>query len=263
MNKWLRLFYYLMINVAVSVCATLAVLYFWDLYRAPDAPLEFEVTLQPTSSGLGGIPDTQPDTTPIALLDTIPTDVPQSPSLEYVEEYQVQFGDTLGVIALKFDVSVEEIMDINQISDPNSLPVGMLLYIPLPPDKIPSKTPSPTQTPVSGTPATPGGTPQEARLIITSVIGAGDITSERVFITRSGDGDLSLAGWQLKDEDGNVFVFPQLALYKSGGVNIWTTSGTQTVVDLYWGMQTSVWQSGEDVTLLDDRGNERARYTVP
>lgn len=261
MKKWLRLFYYLMINVVVSVCATLAVLYGWDYFRAPAAPLEFVATVAPTASDVGGTPETRSDTTPVALLDLTPTSA--SPSLEYVEEYQVQFGDTLGIIALKFDVSIESIMDVNQISDPNSLPVGMLLYIPLPPEAVPTKTPSPTGTQVIGTPAGPARTPQEARVIINSVIGAGDVTSERVFITRTGDGDLSLDGWQLKDEDGNVFVFPQLALYRSGGVNIWTTSGTQTVVDLYWGMQTSIWQSGEEVILLDAEGEERATYTVP
>jgi LysM repeat protein len=263
MNKWMRLFYYLLINVVVSACTTLVVLAVWDRTHAPAVPLELETTLLPTSSGVGGIPDTQPATTPVALLDLTPTDLPRPVSLEYVEEYQVLFGDTLGLIAMKFDVSIESIMEVNQISDPNSLPVGMLLYIPLSPDAIPTKTPSPSKTPVTGTPVTPAGTPQETKVIINSVIGVGDITSERVFITRSGDGDLSLAGWQLKDEDGNVFIFPQLALYRSGGVNVWTTTGTQTVVDLYWGLQASIWQSGEEVVLFDERGKERARYTVP
>ena len=95
------------------------------------------------------------------------------------------------------------------------------------------------------------------------MISAGDITSERVFLVRTGDGELSLAGWKLQDEDGRVFEFPQLALYKDGAVNVWTTSGSPTVVDLYWGLQNPVWKSGETVTLRDARGRVHATYTIP
>jgi hypothetical protein len=184
-------------------------------------------------------------------------------NIEDVSEYQVEDGDTLGLIAERFDVSVEELMSINQLKDPNSLPVGMILYVPLPPEKRPTKTSPPTSTSAPlGTPA-PTNPPQEARLIINAVIGPGDLASEHVFITRTGDGELSLAGWQLKDDDGNVFVFPQLQMYKDGAVNVWTTTGVNTVVDLYWGLGSAVWSSGEKVTLLDAEGNVKATYTVP
>jgi murein DD-endopeptidase MepM/ murein hydrolase activator NlpD len=181
-----------------------------------------------------------------------------------VEEYQVEYGDTLGIISERFDVPVEELMHINQISDPNSLSIGMVLYIPVTPEAVPTQTPAPaTNTPLPAGSITPSNPPQEARLIINAVIGSGDLASEHVFITRTGEDQLSLAGWKLKDEDGNVFVFPQLQLYKDGAVNVWTTSGANTVVDLYWGLTAPVWRSGEKVTLLDTEGKERATYSVP
>jgi murein DD-endopeptidase MepM/ murein hydrolase activator NlpD len=181
-----------------------------------------------------------------------------------VEEYQVEAGDTLGLISEQFGIPVEEIMRVNQLNDPDSLSAGMVLYIPVTPDAEPTQTKAPaTNTPGPAGSTTPSSPPREARLIINAVISPGDLTAEHVFITRTGDGQLSLAGWQLKDEAGNVFVFPQLELYKDGAVNVWTTSGVNTVVDLYWGLTAPVWGSGEKVTLLDAQGKERATYTVP
>ena len=100
-------------------------------------------------------------------------------------------------------------------------------------------------------------------MIINSVIGVGEIATEHVFISRTGSGQLSLAGWRIEDEDGNTFVFPQLDLFEGGAVNVWTTSGAPTVVDLYWGQQNPVWERGEKVTLQDDKGKERTAYTIP
>jgi LysM repeat protein len=46
--------------------------------------------------------------------------------------YTVQDGDTLGGIALKFGVTVEELVQANQLADPNSILVGQALIIPQP-----------------------------------------------------------------------------------------------------------------------------------
>jgi hypothetical protein len=182
--------------------------------------------------------------------------------MQDVVEYRVEPNDTLGLIAEKYDTSLETLMEFNSLPDANSLSVGQIIYIPVTPEFVPTETPaaSPTRPATTGTPS---GPVPEARVIINSVIGAGDLASERVFLTRTGSGVLSLAGWQLKDEDGNVFVFPQLELFAPGGVHVWTTTGSTTVVDLYWGLQSPVWAPGEEVTLLDDQGKERATYTVP
>lgn len=257
MDKWKRLIYYLMINVLVSTCTVLVVLAIWDRYNTPQvmdiatpvAASELpEATLVPTAQEVIAIP---------------PTNTPgPSPDLS-VEEYEVQFGDTLGIIAQKFDVAIEELMEVNQLDDPNSISVGLIVYIPVTPQVVPTRTSLPTQTPnplvISGTPAPT----QEARVVINSVIGVGDLTSERVFLTRTGDGELNMADWKLEDEDGNVFVFPQFTLYSSGGFIVWTTSGTATAVELYWGMGNSVWESGEKVTLRDARGRVHTTYTIP
>jgi len=98
---------------------------------------------------------------------------------------------------------------------------------------------------------------------ITSVIGAGTLGAEVAIVKFDGEGQLNLAGWQLKDSNGNTFTFPQITLYQNGAVQVHTSSGTGTVIDLYWNMGEPVWQSGEDAKLYDAQGSLRAVYRVP
>ena len=98
---------------------------------------------------------------------------------------------------------------------------------------------------------------------IVSIVGAGTVNAEWVIVRNAGTVSLSLAGWQLKDSDRNVFIFPNLTLNTGGAVQIHTIAGTNTVIDLYWGLSDPVWQSGEEAQLLDPSGNVRAVYTVP
>lgn len=112
----------------------------------------------------------------------------------------------------------------------------------------------------------PGETlgPQADILVeIVSVIGAGTLNAEWVVVSYKGEDQINLANWELRDSDRNVFVFPQLVLHPNGAVQIHTTSGTNTVIDLYWGEGDPVWQSGEEAQLYDPNGNLRAKYKVP
>jgi hypothetical protein len=98
---------------------------------------------------------------------------------------------------------------------------------------------------------------------ISSVVGAGTLNSEIVVVKFEGEGQLDLASWQLKDGNGNTFTFPKLTLYPNGAVQVHTTAGTDTVIDLYWGIGDAVWSSGENARLFDAQGNLRAVYRVP
>ncbi|GAB4548800.1 MAG: hypothetical protein Fur002_25790 [Anaerolineales bacterium] len=98
---------------------------------------------------------------------------------------------------------------------------------------------------------------------ISSVVAAGALESEVVIIKFDGDGQLNLSAWQLKDEDGNTFTFPNVTLYPNGAVQVHTLPGADTIIDLYWGLGAPVWNSGENAQLLDSQGNLRAAYQVP
>lgn len=126
--------------------------------------------------------------------------------------------------------------------------------------------------PQAATPVQGGGTadpletlPSDAQvpIEIVSVTGAGRLEAEVVIVRYNGEGELGLANWQLKDDDGNTFTFPQLILYKDGAVQVHTASGSATVVDLYMGLREPIWESGEVAKLFDPQDNLRASYRVP
>jgi Lamin Tail Domain len=98
---------------------------------------------------------------------------------------------------------------------------------------------------------------------IISVVGAGTLGAEVVVVRYNGEGELGLSDWQLKDDNGNTFTFPQLTLYTNGAVQVHTASGSDTVVDLYMGLRDPIWESGESARLYDAQDNLRAIYRVP
>lgn len=104
---------------------------------------------------------------------------------------------------------------------------------------------------------------EQAPIEIVNVVGAGILNVETVLIHYNGDDDLDLTGWLIRTEDGNEYSFPQLILFKNGAVQVHSSLGTDTVVDLYWGLNHPVWKPGELVTLLDSNREPRAFYRIP
>lgn len=102
-----------------------------------------------------------------------------------------------------------------------------------------------------------------ASVEIVSIVGADNLSAETVILRYLGEGQLDLSNWQLKDESGNLFLFPAVTLIQNGAVQIHTSSGTATPIDLYWGMTSPVWKSGESASLYDASGNLIVTYKVP
>jgi murein DD-endopeptidase MepM/ murein hydrolase activator NlpD len=80
---------------------------------------------------------------PTRAVSLTPTPVP-SPT---PRTYTVRAGDTFGSIAAKFGVTVDDLIRANPGVDPNALPIGTVLVIPVGPAG--SETPQPTPTPVN------------------------------------------------------------------------------------------------------------------
>lgn len=275
-RQWKGFLYLLIFNILVSGTVTLAVLYYWDQNRLgtqmkPPTPVVIYVAVTGTPPTLDPA---------LALLLPSPTFTPDQPLetptkiLLRLEPYLVQPGDSLGVIAERFGVSVADLLAVNDLDDPDRLLVGQELLIPsgpLPTSTrfIPSATATPTASatpPLSPTPTlTPTRTPnlEEPVVEIETILGAGDLTAERVKIVQRRGRDVSLAGWTLEDEQGNQFTFPQLILRQGGVVYLHTRSGANTASDLYWGKSAPIWQSKETAILKDASGAEIARFQVP
>ncbi len=101
------------------------------------------------------------------------------------------------------------------------------------------------------------------QIIIRTVVGAGNLESEYVEIFNQTEGVVNLTGWQLLDETENRFTFPALILNNSGTVKVFSKSGDDTVIELYWQADAPIWQPGETVTLLDADGNTITTYSIP
>lgn len=101
------------------------------------------------------------------------------------------------------------------------------------------------------------------QLEITSVIGAGVAGTEVVVIQNKGADSILLTDWTLRNGEGTFFTFPQVNLFKDGTVQVHTSAGANTPVDLYWGRTQSTWHSGDVASLFDTQGNLRATYGIP
>ncbi len=229
MKGWKRLLYYLMINVLVSACTILTILVAWE--RTHNT---LGGSLISTIRGIDLNPAAA-SATPRPENDLLPEATPT----ESFFVYQVVSGDTFESIAEEYDMNAEELIAINGFTQSQPLGEGEVLRIPVHP---------------------------KGSVVIDSVIGAGDLETESVLLKHHGDGELSLSGWRLENQEGGIYIFPQvpeLVLYKNGAVYVHTRSGANSVVDLYGGLNSPVWHSGEEVTLRDAAGNIRSTYTIP
>lgn len=100
-------------------------------------------------------------------------------------------------------------------------------------------------------------------LQIRAIIGAGELAAERVEILNIGDTEIYLRGWRLQDEDGNVYSFPNLTMFKGGAIALYTQAGTSSTMELHWGLDEAVWEIGEKAFLIDPNGDVRAVYEIP
>jgi LysM repeat protein len=242
--RFKRLLYYLTINVLVSACTIFAVIHFLDRYESSLFPAR-------APQGLAFLTSTPP---PFYLTATAQASITPEPTpTRVVVMYQVQSGDTLGGIALQFGVSVETIMQENGLVEAEKLGSGQTLFIPLPAEGAPSAGASDLPVVAMGDPL----------VQIAYVLGAGDLNSERVRLERTGEGNLSLAGWVLHDENGNQFTFPELSLFPGAVVDLYSGAGRDTVMSLYWGLPEPIWSPGETVTLLDDQARPQATFSIP
>lgn len=220
-----RVVFYLLLNIIVSVTTVSVVLWGWQRYFNPtNVTLVSPVTVASPPQGVA-------TATPFALVP-----------------YQVQPGDDLPGVAQRLGVAVETLRAINNLTE-DTLGVGQTIYVPAPLQ--------PTETP---TPVPPG---DPAALHIVSVVAAGDVQHEYVQVQYTGEGEISLLGWQLQSEQGAAYSFPELSLHSNGAVRIHTAPGVDTVVDLFWGQDVPVWASGVQVLLVTPDGTVSDTYRIP
>ena len=230
MKQWNRVVFFLLINILVSACTTFGVLWFWEQAHKPMAGSYLPFALRSVSKT-----PTPVSSAPAGALLSRAT-----PTQVFVV-HQVVSGETFESIAQSYNISVEELLAVNGFTKSQPLGEGEGLRIPV-----------------------KANSAEAAGVVIANVIGPGDLASERVDIQLNGGVELSLAGWQLEDEAGDIYTFPALDLATSGAVvSVYTKAGTDGANQVYWDLGQAVWKSGETVTLKDEKGSARATYKIP
>lgn len=145
--SWQQIAFIVTLNAIISLIISLAVVIVAGANPAlqSGAGIPADVPVAQTEAGPGGqtVPETNPgqptsanmpagaSTGAIPTAQPVPAEgQPQATSLGPTS-YVVQPGDTLTSIADRFDVSLEDLMRANDLSDPDYVQVGQQLIIPI------------------------------------------------------------------------------------------------------------------------------------
>lgn len=123
-------------------------------------------------------------------------------------------------------------------------------------------TTSKEAAPNASTP-TPILSQDQIQLSVEGVFAVGVEQMEYVLIRNHSAVGIDLLGWQLSNGRGDTYTFPALTLNADGRVKLLTGVGTNSVIELYWGLPKAIWHSGDTVTIKDINGVAYAAYQIP
>ncbi len=253
---------FLLLNIIVSAVVVLSILFWWSnrgggaVTAEATAAATLPAGVLPTPNVAAPPSGTVPPETAGAAADATTGDEPVV--------HVVQSGDTLNRISQQYDVSVEDIMAANNLSDPNVISVGQSLTIPV------GGLPTPTVPPPTEIAARPSPIPTEAvtagqgEIAIAGITDPGVLETEAVQIVNNGAELQSLLGWTVRDEDNNAYTFGDVSIFGEGaGILLHSRAGTNSPLELFWGLEETAWRSGETLTLWDAANQVVATYVVP
>lgn len=104
---------------------------------------------------------------------------------------------------------------------------------------------------------------EDSLLSIEGVFGAGDLNVEYILIRNQSDTSVNLNGWSISSLSGEKFNLPYLNLNKNGAVRLYSKHGVDSVIELYWNSDQALWDSGDEIHLVDQTGQLQAAWQVP
>jgi LysM repeat protein len=260
-----QLIFIIIINALVSLLVALLVVWVVDL-RRPD-PEELAAILTPVAQAnlaITAVPNANasaPDAnapTPTAIpLATTAATATTALSVGASDQYVVQSGDTLLSIAAQFGVSVDAIMDLNNLDNPDFVFVGQRLAVPTGGNQSVAlaqnnSTTVPTPTPLPG-----------EGLQLGAIEGAGNLADEVISVVNESNIPYNLRGWTVGIADGPSYAFGELPIFPGASVRLHSTAGNDTSVELYWGRSEAVWTTGETAQLINAEGEVVDTLTIP
>ncbi|HNW95182.1 MAG TPA: lamin tail domain-containing protein [Anaerolineaceae bacterium] len=122
----------------------------------------------------------------------------------------------------------------------------------------------PTQTAQQPTEAAPARQPAaDAELSIEAVVGVGNRDLEYILVRNQSETAVDLAGWELSGSGGERYTFPALRLNKNGAVRLYSRTGTDSVIELFWNSAEALWETGEEIVLSAPDGSAQCTYLLP
>lgn len=259
-----QLLFIVLLNAFISLSIALAVVWVAEQRRpdaealaalyTPEPPVVLIVTPTPgTVVTLPAATPAQPGSGQPGSGQPSATATPASSSSTTSEIYVVQAGDSLLGIALRFGLTLDALMEANNLTNPDFVFVGQRLTIPGSGGGGTSAGSGAAETPP--TPDTDG---LELR-----VEQPGNLAQEQVQVINDTDAALNLQGWTLSREGGPVYTFGNLPIFPGGSVRLHSGNGEPNSINLYWGLAEPVWSSGAVVRLRNPEGAVVTNVTVP
>jgi len=118
----------------------------------------------------------------------------------------------------------------------------------------------------AGQPATAAPTLQpaaDAELTIEAVVGVGNRDLEYILVRNQSETAVDLAGWHISGPGGMDYTFPALKLNQNGAIRLYTRSGTDSVIELFWNSAQALWKSGQEIVLSAPDGSAQSTYLIP
>lgn len=245
-----QLLFVIVVNAMISLAIALGVVWAFEARRPDPEVLAALYTPQPTPILAAPVGQTPPP--PAAT--SIPTAPAQqeataTPKPAEEEIYIVQAGDSLLAIATRYNVTVEEIAEANNLTNPDFVFSGQRLVIPVR-RQAEGSSPAEAAAPTQG-------------VIIQGVEGVGNLEAEAIVIVNESNLAFNLQGWQVVRDGGPTYTFGNLPIFPGGSVRLHTAAGVDSSIDLYWGQIAALWQPGMAVRLLNAQGTEVHRYVIP
>ena len=249
-----QLAFIVILNALVSLAIALVVVWVAEA-RRPDPEELAALGVAPVTQPVAGSPDLPPTATsamtqPAAEAPAAPTLAVEAPvqAAGEPEIYIVQAGDSLGGIADKLGVTMAELVEANNLDNPDFLFTGQRLVVP-----GTGPVPTPTSEVTLGT----------TGLQIRTISGVGNLGEEYVEVVNDTDLSFNLQGWKVARRGGPEYTFGDLLVFPGGSVRLYSGSGVNTTIARYWTQSAPVWSSGATALLTNAQGEAVAEYTVP
>jgi len=207
-----------------------------------------------SSENSGAATSSNTSTQPAELAPSTPQPIPNNNAVGG-NTYVVQAGDSLTGIANQFGLTIDQLLNINNLDNPDFVFVGQQLILPA----GSTSSTQPVQQPVANT--------QPSRVVngtlqVTEVSGQGTLASEIALVVNESDAPFNLQGWTLGREGGPIYTFGNLPIFPGGSVRIHSKAGNDTSIDLHWGQPNAVWSTGSVARLVNVQGELVHTFTV-